>query len=83
MGVTTITVDAMYVAVSIFPGHTQYLSISRLFDMDGTLVDSTKGVVGAWHTFHEKYPQLNVEEILNSKPYIPPLLKATYPGGMS
>lgn len=41
--------------------------IYRLFDMDGTLVDSTAGVVGAWHTFKEQYPILNVEEILNSE----------------
>lgn len=34
--------------------------------MDGTLVNSTKGVVGAWHVFKETYPHLNVEEILNS-----------------
>ena len=42
-----------------------YLSDS-LFDMDGTLVDSTEGVVGAWHTFAETYPHLNVQEILDS-----------------
>lgn len=38
-----------------------------LFDMDGTLVDSTKGVIGAWHYFKETYPQLEVEEMLNSE----------------
>ena len=37
-----------------------------LFDMDGTLVDSTQGVIGAWHCFKETYPHLNVEEILSS-----------------
>ncbi|EIW61472.1 phosphatase [Trametes versicolor FP-101664 SS1] len=37
-----------------------------LFDMDGTLVDSTDGVVGAWELFAEKYPGLNVTEILSS-----------------
>lgn len=37
-----------------------------LFDMDGTLVDSTQGVVGAWHHFAKTYPGLNVEEILSS-----------------
>ncbi|KAI5124950.1 hypothetical protein M0805_007377 [Coniferiporia weirii] len=37
-----------------------------LFDMDGTLVDSTKGVIGAWNTFKETYPHLNVEEILST-----------------
>ena len=44
-----------------------YFVLYRLFDMDGTLVDSTAGVVGAWHTFKETYPDLNVEEILNSR----------------
>lgn len=35
--------------------------------MDGTLIDSTAGVVGAWHTFKLKYPTLDVTEILNSE----------------
>jgi glycerol-1-phosphatase len=38
--------------------------------MDGTLVDSTAGVVGAWELFREKYPGINVEEILSSKDII-------------
>ncbi|KAF5363966.1 hypothetical protein D9756_000395 [Leucocoprinus leucothites] len=37
-----------------------------LFDMDGTLVDSTAGVVGAWETFKESYPDIDVSEILSS-----------------
>lgn len=37
-----------------------------LFDMDGTLVDSTDGVVGAWHTFSETYPGIKVDDILSS-----------------
>ncbi|KLO18045.1 phosphatase [Schizopora paradoxa] len=37
-----------------------------LFDMDGTLIDSTAGVVGAWHTFKIKYPTLDITEILNT-----------------
>ncbi|KAI0824714.1 phosphatase [Trametes gibbosa] len=37
-----------------------------LFDMDGTLVDSTDGVVGAWELFAEKYPGLDVTEVLSS-----------------
>ncbi|KAF7798897.1 hypothetical protein EIP86_010125 [Pleurotus ostreatoroseus] len=37
-----------------------------LFDMDGTLVDSTAGVVGAWETFAETYPGLDVENVLSS-----------------
>ena len=35
--------------------------------MDGTLVDSTQGVVGAWHTFANAYPGIDVHEILNSE----------------
>jgi len=35
-----------------------------LFDMDGTLVDSTDGVVGAWETFQESYPDININKIL-------------------
>ncbi|KAI0751537.1 phosphatase [Daedaleopsis nitida] len=37
-----------------------------LFDMDGTLVDSTDGVVGAWELFAEKYPGLDVTLVLSS-----------------
>jgi len=37
-----------------------------LFDMDGTLVDSTDGVVGAWELFKEKYPDLDVTQVLSS-----------------
>ncbi|KAF9464369.1 HAD-like domain-containing protein [Collybia nuda] len=37
-----------------------------LFDMDGTLVDSTAGVVGAWETFRNKYPSIDVQNILSS-----------------
>ncbi|KAG0709811.1 HAD-like domain-containing protein [Suillus ampliporus] len=37
-----------------------------LFDMDGTLVDSTAGVIGAWETFAETYPGLDVQKILSS-----------------
>ncbi|KAI0637977.1 phosphatase [Trametes polyzona] len=37
-----------------------------LFDMDGTLVDSTDGVVGAWELFAEKYPGLDVGQVLSS-----------------
>jgi len=35
-----------------------------LFDMDGTLVDSMAGVIGAWNLFATKYPGLDVKEIL-------------------
>lgn len=34
--------------------------------MDGTLVDSTAGVVGAWELFKEKYPSLDVTTVLSS-----------------
>ncbi|CAL1701125.1 unnamed protein product [Somion occarium] len=37
-----------------------------LFDMDGTLVDSTDGVAGAWHVFSETYPGIDVHDILSS-----------------
>ncbi|KAH7887588.1 HAD-like domain-containing protein [Phlebopus sp. FC_14] len=35
-----------------------------LFDMDGTLVNSTAGVIGAWETFAKSYPGLDLETIL-------------------
>lgn len=38
-----------------------------LFDMDGTLVDSTDGVVGAWESFKEKYPDLDVTHVLSGE----------------
>lgn len=44
------------------------VSISSLFDMDGTLVDSTAGVVGAWEVFAESYPGIKVDEILSCTP---------------
>jgi len=37
-----------------------------LFDMDGTLVDSTPGVVGAWNLFRQTYPTIDVHHILSS-----------------
>ncbi|KAJ7498731.1 phosphatase [Mycena latifolia] len=37
-----------------------------LYDMDGTLVDSTAGVVGAWAVFKKSYPNIDVTEILSS-----------------
>ncbi|OBZ77173.1 Sugar phosphatase YfbT [Grifola frondosa] len=40
--------------------------MNSLFDMDGTLVDSTEGVVGAWELFAETYPGLDVHDILSS-----------------
>ncbi|ETW83734.1 hypothetical protein HETIRDRAFT_47108 [Heterobasidion irregulare TC 32-1] len=37
-----------------------------LFDMDGTLVDSTAGVLGAWEIFSKTYPGFHVPDILSS-----------------
>jgi len=37
-----------------------------LFDMDGTLIDSTAGVTGAWDYWGKKYPHLNIHEILRT-----------------
>ncbi|KAL0949337.1 hypothetical protein HGRIS_009409 [Hohenbuehelia grisea] len=37
-----------------------------LFDMDGTLLDSTAGVVGAWERFKETYPGIDIHDILNT-----------------
>ncbi|KAJ7044531.1 HAD-like domain-containing protein [Mycena alexandri] len=37
-----------------------------LFDMDGTLVDSQAGVVGAWEVFSASYPGIDVKQILSS-----------------
>ncbi|KIY74222.1 HAD-like protein [Cylindrobasidium torrendii FP15055 ss-10] len=37
-----------------------------LFDMDGTLVDSTSGLEGAWNLFKKTYPQLDIRAILGS-----------------
>lgn len=44
--------------------------------MDGTLVDSTAGVQGAWETFAESYPGIDLREILSCE-YLPafPFLK--------
>jgi len=37
-----------------------------LFDMDGTLVESTPAVVGAWETFQKSYPHLDLTEVLKN-----------------
>ncbi|KAF9515231.1 hypothetical protein BS47DRAFT_1342139 [Hydnum rufescens UP504] len=37
-----------------------------LFDMDGTLVDSTEGVLGAWASFLKTYSYLDLDDILRS-----------------
>lgn len=71
---TTHYFDAMYVSSFLFRIFS-YLNRgliweyrndnARLFDMDGTLIDSTAGVIGAWNLFKEKYPGLDVEQILS------------------
>ena len=38
-----------------------------LFDMDGTLIDSTAGVIGAWRLFEKTYPGIDVHDILSSE----------------
>ncbi|KAG5651377.1 hypothetical protein H0H81_008876 [Sphagnurus paluster] len=40
---------------------TTFLVDAILFDMDGTLVDSTAGVIGAWELFRKKYPDTDKE----------------------
>ncbi|KAH9040694.1 hypothetical protein EDB85DRAFT_65040 [Lactarius pseudohatsudake] len=35
---------------------------TSLFDVDGTLIDSTPGVVAAWELFAETYPTINVRK---------------------
>lgn len=44
---------------------TAQLTRLSLFDMDGTLVNSTAGVVGAWELFRKKYPTIDVNDILS------------------
>ena len=51
----------MYVSIFLIPDS------CRLFDMDGTLVDSSAGVVGAWELFAKSYPGIDVQDILSGK----------------
>ncbi|KAI4526193.1 HAD-like protein [Schizophyllum commune Loenen D] len=37
-----------------------------LFDMDGTLIDSTPGVNGAWEIFRKDYPGIDMDQVLSS-----------------
>lgn len=53
--------------------------LSRLFDMDGTLVDSTAGVEGAWELFKEKYPDINIKDVLSSECRIKSMLTRAKP----
>ncbi|KAG8904719.1 hypothetical protein FRB99_001305 [Tulasnella sp. 403] len=45
---------------------TKFVVDAILFDMDGTLIDSTGGVLGAWEYWGQKNPHLNIEEILQT-----------------
>jgi len=57
--------DGMYIQTSdVHTIHLVDMSYS-LFDMDGTLVDSTPGVVGAWNNLRKTYPHLDVQAILS------------------
>ncbi|KIY49391.1 HAD-like protein [Fistulina hepatica ATCC 64428] len=37
-----------------------------LFDMDGTLIDSTAGINGAWEVFRETYPFIDLDKVLRA-----------------
>ncbi|KAL1668004.1 HAD-like domain-containing protein [Schizophyllum commune] len=37
-----------------------------LFDMDGTLIDSTAGINGAWEIFHKDYPHMDMDKVLST-----------------
>lgn len=45
-------------------------ALSRLKDMDGTLIDSTLAVEGAWATFAKTYTHFDIHEILKSESYL-------------
>ena len=48
--------------------------------MDGTLVDSTPGVKGAWNLFLETYPTLDVNYMLNCEhPFLSGFLFLDFP----
>ena len=67
MSDTLLHADAMYLSMSsrlLFADFDFDFDFS-LFDMDGTLVDSTAGVKGAWNLFRETYPTIDVDYILS------------------
>ena len=66
MPTTTHTFDAMYVISLLAPLTEGLETMYSLFDMDGTLIDSTAGVVGAWEEFAKQYPEIDVKDILSS-----------------
>ena len=55
-----------YGRVSLIGSILNELLHSSKTPMHRTLVDSTAGVEGAWATFKEKYPSLDIEQILRS-----------------
>jgi hypothetical protein len=57
--------DALYVGYLFALSYPVTHVIYSLFDMDGTLVDSTAGVVGAWELFRLSYPSIDVHHILS------------------
>lgn len=65
MADTTLHFDALYVGLCALRCLRLIVPAPRLFDMDGTLVDSTDGVVGAWELFAESYPHIDVHDILS------------------
>ncbi|KAG9121134.1 hypothetical protein FRC07_003033 [Ceratobasidium sp. 392] len=48
------------------PGPMTLTAKALLFDMDGTLVDSTAAVEGAWATYGQRYPHLDIPNILKT-----------------
>lgn len=62
---TILHFDALYVGLCARRCLRLIVPAPRLFDMDGTLVDSTDGVVGAWELFAEAYPHIDVHDILS------------------
>jgi hypothetical protein len=69
MAEANILVDAMFVRSTILSPVAEGYLFRSFFDMDGTLVSSTQGVVGAWETFGKTYPTIDIPSILTGAPY--------------
>ncbi|KAF7967929.1 hypothetical protein HWV62_32507 [Athelia sp. TMB] len=67
-GCQTLAVLTTHRRDQLDPCNPTYLvkDLSKLFDMDGTLVDSSAGVVGAWELFAKSYPGIDVQDILSA-----------------
>lgn len=65
MAEVTLHLDALYVGLWSSSFYRFADVTSSLFDMDGTFVDSTAGVVGAWELFRQSYPTIDVQDILS------------------